>query len=91
MNQHFSGEMISGELSPDNHEFTVTQIRHIAIQSVMDEHQLRDVYEFLSKAKNRGDDSIVVSAGSLPILMNQSEIEQLHQELHTILQSGVVH
>ncbi len=87
MTTYFSGGMISGELNPANGEFTVTEIKNLHTQSVWNENQLREMHELLTKVRNSGQESLVISTGMLPVLINRSEIEQLHHELESILGS----
>jgi hypothetical protein len=87
MKQHVYGQMISGELCSEQNEFTVTGIKNIPTQSVWNERQVREMYELLTKVKNSSEDSLILSTGMLPILMNRREIEDLLQELQTILAS----
>ncbi|GAX91722.1 hypothetical protein [Effusibacillus lacus] len=90
MKHFFTGEIISGELSPDKSEFTVTEIKNIHTQSIWNENQLREMYDFLTKVKNSGEDSLIISTGTFPVLINRIEIEKLHQELQAILSNGTV-
>jgi hypothetical protein len=85
MKQHVFGQMISGELCSEQNEFTVTGIKNIPAQSVWNERQVREMHDLLTKVKSSGEDSLILSTGMLPILMNRTEIEKLQQELQSIL------
>jgi hypothetical protein len=85
MNQFIAGSMISGEADPDAHEFTVTEIKSIPTHSVWDTQQVQEVYELLTRVINSGQDSLIISTGMLPLLLNRTEIEKLQSELRSIL------
>ncbi|SFJ55578.1 hypothetical protein [Thermoflavimicrobium dichotomicum] len=85
MNQHISGQLISGEFHSDTNELVIKQIRNIPVESVWNQKQTEEMYQTLNTIKNSHEDSLIVSVGMLPILLNRQEIEQLHQELQDII------
>lgn len=82
-----SDTIISGELDSAQREFTLMEIKSIPTESVLTEHQVREMYDLVTKVMNSGQDSMIISTGMLPVLINRAEIEQLQQELKTILSS----
>jgi archaellum component FlaG (FlaF/FlaG flagellin family) len=82
-----SDTIISGELDAEQREFTVMEIKNIPTESVWSENQVREMYDLVTKVKNSGEDSLIISTGMLPVLINRAEIEKLQQELQSILSS----
>lgn len=82
-----SDTIISGELDSVQKEFTVMEIKSIPTESVWSEHQIREMYDIVTKVINSGEDSMIISTGMLPVLINRTEIEKLQNELQTILSS----
>ncbi|BCJ88310.1 hypothetical protein [Effusibacillus dendaii] len=81
----YNGDFLSGEISPDRKEFIIKTIRNTPTYSVWNEEQLHEMYEQLTKLKNSGEDSMVITSGMLPILLNRNEIEKLHKDLGEVI------
>lgn len=87
MEQYILGSMISGALDLETHEFTVTKLKNISTHSVWSTSQMREMYESLTKVMDRGEDSLVIMTGTMPLLVNRQEMEALHTELSSVLSS----
>ena len=87
MEQNIFGSMISGALDLESHEFTVTKLKNISTQSVWSIAQMREMYDSLTRVLERGEDSLVIMTGTLPLLVNRSEMEALRAELSSVLSS----
>ncbi|QRG68280.1 hypothetical protein [Brevibacillus choshinensis] len=79
------GSIISGELDREANEFTVTRLKTISTHSVWSIQQVREMYELLLQVLERGDESLVVTTGTLPLLVNRSEMEVLRADLESVL------
>jgi hypothetical protein len=81
----YKGDFISGDISPDKKEFTIRKIKNTPAYSVWNEQQLRTMYDQLTKVKNSGEDSLVMTYGMFPIPLNRNEIERFHEDLRAVL------
>ncbi|MFC4767491.1 hypothetical protein [Effusibacillus consociatus] len=81
----YNGDFLSGEIDPDRKEFTITMIRNTSAYSVWNKEQLHEMYDELAKFKNSGEDSLIITSGTLPILLNRNEIEKLHEDLRAVI------
>lgn len=83
--ESYNGDFLSGEISLDRKEFTIKMIKNTPTYSVWSEQQLHEMYEQLTKLKSSGEDSLVITSGMLPILLNRNEIEKLHKDLSEVI------
>jgi hypothetical protein len=81
----YNGDFISGNINPDKKEFTIRKIKNTPAYSVWNEQQLRKMYDQITKVKNSGEDSLVMTYGMFPIQLNRNEIERLHEDLRAVL------
>lgn len=81
------GNIISGELDLEANEFTVTKLKNVSTHSVWSIQQMREMYESLIQVLDAGEESMVVTTGTLPLLVNRREMEALRADLGSVLAS----
>ncbi|MEW9669037.1 hypothetical protein [Ammoniphilus sp. 3BR4] len=81
----FNGNILSGTLNEESHEITITQVKQVPAWSVWEEKQLEEMLDQARKAIETNQQTLVITVrDSLPMLIQEEEIEQLYREIMEI-------
>ncbi|QKY68382.1 hypothetical protein [Lentibacillus sp. CBA3610] len=79
-----SGEIISGEFDQQTEEFILQQVKHLSTETTLNEKQLTNLSDYLSKKKHDPDGQVLTLYDQILIRLNQEEVEQFLTDLDTI-------
>ncbi|MFC2948764.1 hypothetical protein [Virgibacillus sediminis] len=81
---HFSGTVFSGEFDVPGEVFYLTQVKTLSTQSTLSGKQLLQLSSYLEK---QSDSCTITVNDQLPVLLKKEEVEQLQDDLDSILKS----
>ncbi|PLT32910.1 hypothetical protein [Bacillus sp. V5-8f] len=81
---YLEGNILSGEFDGDSNEFSIQKVKDFHTQSVINQKQLANLYEYLKKNQNDQDGQIITLYDQMPVRLSQNEIHQLLEDLKEI-------
>lgn len=76
---------MTGNLNEESQQVTITRVKQVPAWSVWEEKQLEEMLEETHKAIESNQQTLVVTVrDSLPILIQQEDIQQLYREIMEI-------
>lgn len=81
---YLEGNILSGEFDHDKNEFAIQKVKEFNTQSVINQNQLANLYEYLEKHQSDQDGQIITLYDQMPVRLSQVEIQQLLHDLKKI-------
>lgn len=79
-----NGQIIRGEFNRLRDEYTLQMIKQFPTETILTKKQLDTLYEYLNKHKFDRDGQVLTLYDQMPVLLKQSEINQLLTDLDQI-------
>lgn len=79
-----TGNIISGEFDEQINEFSLYSIKHLSLESTINESQLKNLCAYLKKHEDDLDGQIVTLYDQMPIWLSQQEISLLLDDLEKV-------
>ncbi|MGP4072687.1 hypothetical protein ACTWQB_09050 [Piscibacillus sp. B03] len=80
---HIDGKIISGEYDQQNHEFSITSVKHLTTESTITEDELGLLHDYLLAHASDGGQILSLNDQIL-IKLNQDEVQQVLHDLDDI-------
>ncbi|QHE52637.1 hypothetical protein [Pontibacillus sp. HMF3514] len=81
----FNGNMMSGHVNED-HEFVLTNIKHLNTTSVFDQEQLEALSQYLQSQQQKGEICTMILNDQLPVPLQTDEVATLVNEMEKVMQ-----
>lgn len=81
---HMEGQVIAGDFDDKMNVFSIHRFKEFYIQSQVNQSQLNSLYQYLKKHEDDPDGQVVTLYDQMPILLTQSEIQDLLEDIEKI-------
>ncbi|SFE03773.1 hypothetical protein SAMN05216238_107153 [Lentibacillus persicus] len=78
------GEIISGEFDEKANAFMLREVKHFVAETSLNENQLTNLLDYLSKNKHDIDGQVLTLYDQMPVRLNQEEVGQFLNDLEDI-------
>jgi hypothetical protein len=78
------GSIIAGEFDLSLNEFALQQVKHFETQSILNENQLNQIYDYLKRNQHQEDGQIITLYDQMPIRLSQDEINKFIDDLEKV-------
>jgi len=78
------GNIIAGEFDNRMNEFSLLQVKHLSVESTINENQMKQLYNYLKKHEHDADGQIISLYDQLLVRLSQEEIQLLLLDLEKV-------
>ena len=78
------GNIISGEFDELMNEFSLLEVKHLSLESTINEQQLQMLYHYLLKHRDDLDGQVIVLNDQIPLRLSQEEIHLFLRDLEKL-------
>ncbi|TFB21342.1 hypothetical protein E3U55_08480 [Filobacillus milosensis] len=78
------GQLISGEFDSSRQEFLIKEIKNLTTESTVNENELGLIHDYLLAHQDEDGGQILSLNDQLLVQLNQSEVQQILQDLEDI-------
>jgi len=78
------GKIIAGEFDNRVNEFSLLQVKHLSVESTINENQMKQLYNYLKKHEHDTDGQIISLYDQLLVRLSQEEIQLLLLDLEKV-------
>jgi UDP-N-acetyl-D-mannosaminuronic acid transferase (WecB/TagA/CpsF family) len=82
MLQNFQGSVVEGKFDPDYKDFTVTKVKNVSIEIVLDKESISEICRFLEQ--NQEDETLVTVNSQVFVKLHSDEVFQALSEFRII-------
>ncbi|RPF53412.1 hypothetical protein [Aquisalibacillus elongatus] len=80
---HIDGQIISGDYDQQNHEFSITSVKHLTTESTITEDELGLLHDYLLAHTGDGGQVLTLNDQIL-VKLNEEDVEKVLQDLEDI-------
>lgn len=79
------GNIIAGEFDSTINEFSLQKVKNFETESVLNEDQLNNIYDYLKKHQHEEDGQIITLYDQMLVRLAQNEVNQLIVDLERVM------
>jgi hypothetical protein len=79
-----NGRIISGEFDELMNEFSLHTVKHLTIESTINQSQLNNLYNYLKRNREDLDGQIITLNDQMPLRLSQEEVDLLIRDFENI-------
>ncbi|WP_066051723.1 hypothetical protein [Robertmurraya korlensis] len=79
-----NGTIIDGVFDSSENEFTLQRVKSFHTQSVLNETQINNIYQYLRLHRDQEDGQIITLYDQMPLRLSQEESSQLISDLEKV-------
>ncbi|QCS54592.1 hypothetical protein [Priestia flexa] len=79
------GNIIAGEFDSTINEFSLQKVKNFETESVLNEDQLNNIYNYLKKHQHEEDGQIITLYDQMLVRLAQNEVNQLIVDLEKVM------
>lgn len=80
-----NGSIIDGIFDSSVNEFTLQRVKNFDTQSVLNETQLNNIYQYLSVHRDNEDGQIITLYDQMPLRLSKEESSQLIGDIEKVM------
>lgn len=80
----FEGHILSGEFDLQSNEFSLHQIKHIIVESVINESKFNHLFSYLKSHEDDNDGQVISLHDQVLVKLSKDEIKELISDLQTV-------
>ncbi|MGF2614563.1 hypothetical protein FZC84_21395 [Rossellomorea vietnamensis] len=82
---YVKGNIIAGEFDSTINEFSLQKVKNLETESVLNEDQLNNIYDYLKKHQQEEDGQIITLYDQMLVRLEQNEVNQLIVDLEKVI------
>ncbi|MGD7024618.1 hypothetical protein ACQCVK_18705 [Rossellomorea vietnamensis] len=82
---YVKGNIIAGEFDSTINEFSLQKVKNLGTESVLNEDQLNNIYDYLKKHQQEEDGQIITLYDQMLVRLAQNEVNQLIVDLEKVI------
>ncbi|MGD6804453.1 hypothetical protein [Rossellomorea aquimaris] len=82
---YVKGNIIAGEFDSTINEFSLQKVKNLETESVLNEDQLNNIYDYLRKHQQEEDGQIITLYDQMLVRLSQNEVNQLIVDLEKVI------
>ncbi|TYR72681.1 hypothetical protein FZC79_21905 [Rossellomorea vietnamensis] len=82
---YVKGNIIAGEFDSTINEFSLQKVKNLGTESVLNEDQLNNIYDYLKKHQQEEDGQIITLYDQMLVRLSQNEVNQLIVDLEKVI------